>query len=332
MIRLVIANWHKWLALLVSIQLLVWLLTGLYFNSLMNSADNVPTRQPVQHEGYLPGRELYPPQAIDAPPPVAVSIIWVLGAPYYQFEYNQPSHAYFPRQRRIFDATSGEPWQIGAEQVATIARQAYSGSARAGEPVLLQPPIDDLPRQQNPLWQVRFTDEFNTAVYLDALTGHVIRHTNDRQRFDDLMFTLHFMDYTGTGFFNHPLIVIFAMATSLLALSGGYLLISRSGPPGKRQASACTLTVNFVSGAESASLQALADDTVFNALSRHGIHLPSECGGAGTCGKCRLQCTPDTPVTDIEQHHINERQLARGIRLGCQQQVGACQQVELPRR
>ena len=326
------ANWHKWLALLVSIQLLVWLITGFYFNSLMNSADNITTRQPVQHEGYLPGRELYPLKAIDAPPPLAVSVIWVLGAPYYQFEYNQPLHTYFPHHRRLFDAITGTSWQISAEQVATIAHQAYAGSARAGEPVLLKPPIDDLPRQQNPLWQVRFADEFNTAVYLDALTGHVIRHTNDRQRFDELMYTLHFMDYTRTGFFNHPLIIIFAIATSLLALSGGYLLISRSRPRVQQQASPCTLTVSFVSGADPDSLPARAGDTVFTTLSRHGIHLPSECGGAGTCGKCRLQCTPDTPVTDIEQHHLNQRQLARGIRLGCQQQVGVCQYIKLPRR
>jgi len=326
------ANWHKWLALLVSIQLLVWLITGFYFNSLMNSADNITTRQPVQHEGYLPGRELYPLKAIDAPPPLAVSVIWVLGAPYYQFEYNQPLHTYFPHHRRLFDAITGTSWQISAEQVATIAHQAYAGSARAGEPVLLKPPIDDLPRQQNPLWQVRFADEFNTAVYLDALTGHVIRHTNDRQRFDELMYTLHFIDYTRTGFFNHPLIIIFAIATSLLALSGGYLLISRSRPRVQQQASPCTLTVSFVSGADPDSLPARAGDTVFTTLSRHGIHLPSECGGAGTCGKCRLQCTPDTPVTDIEQHHLNQRQLARGIRLGCQQQVGVCQYIKLPRR
>ena len=332
MIRLVMANWHKWLALLVSIQLLVWLITGFYFNSLMNSADNIATRQPVQHEGYLPGRELYPLKAIDAPPPLAVSVIWVLGAPYYQFEYNQPLHTYFPHHRRLFDAITGTSWQISAEQVATIAHQAYAGSARAGEPVLLKPPIDDLPRQQNPLWQVRFADEFNTAVYLDALTGHVIRHTNDRQRFDELMYTLHFIDYTRTGFFNHPLIIIIAIATSLLALSGGYLLISRSRPRVQQQASPCTLTVSFVSGADPDSLPARAGDTVFTTLSRHGIHLPSECGGAGTCGKCRLQCTPDTPVTDIEQHHLNQRQLARGIRLGCQQQVGVCQYIKLPRR
>ena len=326
------ANWHKWLALLVSIQLLVWLITGFYFNSLMNSADNITTRQPVQHEGYLPGRELYPLKAIDAPPPLAVSVIWVLGAPYYQFEYNQPLHTYFPHHRRLFDAITGTSWQISAEQVATIARQSYAGSALASNPVLLEPPIDDLPRQQNPLWQVRFADEFNTAVYLDALTGHVIRHTNDRQRFDELMYTLHFIDYTRTGFFNHPLIIIFAIATSLLALSGGYLLISRSRPRGQQQASPCTLTVSFVSGADPDSLPARAGDTVFTTLSRHGIHLPSECGGAGTCGKCRLQCTPDTPVTDIEQHHLNQRQLARGIRLGCQQQVGVCQYIKLPRR
>lgn len=130
-----------------------------------------------------------------------------------------------------------------------------------------------------------------TGRYTVYSVGHY------RQRLDDLMFTLHFMDYTGTGFFNHPLIVIFAIATSLLTLSGGYLLISRSGPTGQQQA---------------------------------WHPSPSECGGAGTCGKCRVQCTPNTPVTDVEQHHLNQQQLAHGIRLGCQQQVGACQQVELP--
>ena len=152
-----------------------------------------------------------------------------------------------------------------------------------------------------------------TGRYTVYSVGHY------RQRLDDLMFTLHFMDYTGTGFFNHPLIVIFAIATSLLTLSGGYLLISRSGPTGQQQALPCTLTVNFVSGAESASLQARADDTVFNALSRHGIHLPQNAVVPGTCGKCRVQCTPNTPVTDVEQHHLNQQQLAHGIRLGCQQ-------------
>ncbi|WP_296047090.1 PepSY domain-containing protein [uncultured Alteromonas sp.] len=333
MMRLLMANWHKWLALLVFMQLLIWLTTGLYFNSLMDSADNVTTERLVQHEGYLPGRQLYPVQAIAAPPPVAISLVWVLGSPYYQFDYNQPLHDYYLKQRRLFNATTGVPWQISPEQIAKIAEQAYSGRATGSKPVLISPPIDDLPRQQNPLWQVRFADEYSTAIYLDALTGHVIKHTNDRQRFDDLMFTLHFMDYSGSGFFNHPLIIVFATATCLLSLSGGYLLIFGSRQrPAAQSATPVTLTINFASTAEPARLEVRPTDTVFNALSKHNIELPSECGGAGTCGKCRVQCSADTPVNDVEHYHLSEQQLASGIRLGCQQLTGTCQQLQLPYR
>lgn len=36
-------------------------------------------------------------------------------------------------------------------------------------------------------------------------------------------------------------------------------------------------------------LQAEAGDTLMTALSRNGIHLRSDCGGKGTCGKCQVQ-------------------------------------------
>ncbi|GGF54447.1 PepSY domain-containing protein [Alteromonas lipolytica] len=328
--RLVIALWHKWLALIVGIQLLIWLGTGLYFNSLMDSAANITTRQAVQHEAYLPGIDLFPLNQLQAPAPIAAKVIWVLGNPYYALYYNQPSHNYFKQERLLFDARSGKSWQITPALVSRIASLAYSGDASAQQPRLLSPPIEDLPRQQNPLWQVNFNDDLHTSVYLDALTGHVVKYTNDNQRFDDLMFTLHFMDYTGTGSFNHWLIIAFATMTAILSLSGGYLLLKRSViTKSSKTGSHHTLQVSSTSSPEIMTLTTPPDTSIFNALARQAIHLPSECGGGGTCGKCILRCSPDAPVSEAERFHLSSDQLKAGYRLGCQQLAGDNKTISL---
>lgn len=70
------------------------------------------------------------------------------------------------------------------------------------------------------MWQVQAQDDNNTSIYLDAVTGQVLRHANDDFRLKDLMFKLHFMDYGNTGGFNHWLIICFAIATLLLSITG----------------------------------------------------------------------------------------------------------------
>lgn len=328
--RIIIAAWHKWLALLVAIQLLIWLGTGLYFNSLMDSASNITTEQPVQHEAYLPGLQLFPLQELPAPPPLSIKLIWILGTPYYALHYNQPLHDYFKQERRLFDAVSGKPWQITPRHVSRIADLAYTGNGLAAEPELVMPPIADLPRQQNPLWRINFADEVHTSLYLDAQTGHVIKHTNDHQRFDDLMFTLHFMDYAGSGSFNHWLIIITAAITCLLSVTGGYLLLKsgiRSKPGNLSASHAITITRTT---RQPETIFTSSSSSLFAALAKQNIHLPSECGGGGTCGKCRVQVAPDSPVSEAEHYHLNTEQLAKGYRLGCQQQAGHCNAIHIP--
>jgi uncharacterized 2Fe-2S/4Fe-4S cluster protein (DUF4445 family) len=61
-------------------------------------------------------------------------------------------------------------------------------------------------------------------------------------------------------------------------------------------------------------------DASFLELARRvGLSLPSLCGGRGKCTKCR--CQPRGPVTGptaLELEMLTEKELARGIRLGCQ--------------
>ena len=64
--------------------------------------------------------------------------------------------------------------------------------------------------------------------------------------------------------------------------------------------------------------------TVLEAARALGIELPSDCGGQGTCGKCRISARPEDclgPVSDQERLVLSPEQLARGQRLACQAHI-----------
>jgi uncharacterized 2Fe-2S/4Fe-4S cluster protein (DUF4445 family) len=59
-----------------------------------------------------------------------------------------------------------------------------------------------------------------------------------------------------------------------------------------------------------------------------GVDFP--CNGQGTCGKCRVKVSgPTNPHTAAEKGHLNEADLAAGIRLACQARVMGPIEVEL---
>ncbi|MDC8830685.1 PepSY domain-containing protein [Alteromonas gilva] len=337
--RVLFSFWHKWLALLVAVQVLIWLGTGLYFNFTEGSTETVrEVRQPVSHGGDVASVTLFPLAQLKAPAPRKVELIWSLGNPYYVLWYNEPAHRYFPLQRRVYDARTGQPWQIGASQVASIAQRAYRNATDTvmSQPVLLSPPFSDINKQQNPLWRVNVDDALNTSIYLDALTGHVVTFVNDDTRLKVLMFTLHFMDYAGTGSFNHWIIIVFAIATCLLSFSGAYLLfcrhvLARSATAEKAPLAEHTLTIRDNQGdTHSLTFTQHLNDSLYHALLAHNVSLPSECHGAGTCGKCQIVTDTSLPVTPVESAHLSEQAINQGVRLACQHTCRQCHAIDIP--
>ena len=59
-------------------------------------------------------------------------------------------------------------------------------------------------------------------------------------------------------------------------------------------------------------------ESIFEGARRMGVAIPTECGGKGTCGRCRVRFgLPARAPTAIERQHIDRADLARGIRLAC---------------
>jgi Na+-transporting NADH:ubiquinone oxidoreductase subunit F len=67
------------------------------------------------------------------------------------------------------------------------------------------------------------------------------------------------------------------------------------------------------------------------ALESEGLHLPSACGGKGTCGQCRVTLVePLPPVVPSEAALLNAPEIAAGVRLACQQIVRGDIAVRVP--
>lgn len=330
----VIKSLHKWVALLVAIQMCIWIGTGIYFNLM----DQQATRG-NQYRADSPNqtKNLEPLIALSdlsqfTRPVHSVDFIAILGTPFYEVKYQQPAHNYFAQNSVLVNAISGEvSEQIDANTAQHIATLSYSGPGEVNGVNLLTPPISDLPKERNAVWQVQFTDDVNTTVYIAAHNGKLIKHVNDLSRLKDFMMMLHFMDYFNEGSFNTIQLQLFSLIALTLSLTGVFWLIQlwRAGKF-KIALSISPQTVHISRKGESEEQLTLPGHlNYFEALAKNNREINSECGGGGTCGRCLIKLPPSTSITDAEREQISEKLLAKGLRLACQHLVKESQSIEI---
>lgn len=83
-----------------------------------------------------------------------------------------------------------------------------------------------------------------------------------------------------------------------------------------------SLTVTFEPDGRKVRTQ--SGTSIFEAACRAGVGIRSECGGKGTCGKCRIIVKDKnavTKVTEAEMKHISSRKIDSGYRLACRTMV-----------
>ncbi|MBZ9613136.1 PepSY domain-containing protein [Rheinheimera maricola] len=214
---------HKWASLIVSLQFLIWLGTGLYFNLMDHhkaagytyKAEHSPA--PAWHELSLlePADVLAQHEAS-----ATLTLISLANKPYYLLNHQRGLYAHFANLYSLIDATNGQAITVDAEFARVLAQTSYSGPGAVASTTLMQPPIADFLKQQNPLWQVNFADEINTSVYIEAQSGRLVGHSDEHKRLADFFLKLHFMDYANTGSFNNVLMMFFAIAALGLCGSG----------------------------------------------------------------------------------------------------------------
>ena len=114
-------------------------------------------------------------------------------------------------------------------------------------------------------------------------------------------------------------IIVFTIVTLLLVL---LLLwakskLTNSGP--------VKITINH-----DKVLEVEAGSTLLTTLSNQGIFLPSACGGGGTCIQCKCHVlSGGGSILPTEEPHFSRKEIAEGVRLGCQVKVKEDMEIEI---
>jgi hypothetical protein len=214
---------HKWASVLIGIQLLLWLSSGIFFNMMdSNKAHGNLYRGQVSQKNSIEANKLMHPAQIlkKAEGATSLKLITLLTQPYYLLSYRNSLYANFKQQQNLVHAYSGKIVEIDNVMAGELAHLSYTGAASIRSIQLLQPPLKDISKEKNAAWRINFADEVNTSVYIQASSGRLIGHVDDHKRFADFFFMLHFMDYGNEGSFNTIQMILFAFVTLWLALTG----------------------------------------------------------------------------------------------------------------
>lgn len=214
---------HRWIALLVGVQILLWIAGGVVMSA-------IPI-EVVRGEHRLAGA---PAPSYDAAALLpladaardarferlaAARLGLLLGEPVWRLEASDGRRAMVDARSAVLRSPLDEATALAVAR-ADVRMEGIEARAERIEtaPVEYGGPL--------PAWRVEFDDIDSTTLYIDALHGRVSARRSTTWRFYDLFWRLHVMDYDDGADFNHPLIITAACVALLVALSGVVLLYS----------------------------------------------------------------------------------------------------------
>jgi uncharacterized iron-regulated membrane protein len=225
---LLLKKLHKWVALFVGLQLLLWTISGLVFAWTdhhdvqgHNLVTPLPAQTLEQGEELLEPLELMLRLGLESAS--EIRLLTVDG----QWAYRIVT----PTGVQLHDAGDGEQVVITARRAAAVAQALYAG--KGSLLAIEQHPGPTLEtRKSGPTWEARFADDSSTSIYVSAVDGAFVAARGDSWRLFDFFWMLHTMDYVGRDDFNNPLVILAAAAAGWIALTGLLLVIRVFRPTG----------------------------------------------------------------------------------------------------
>lgn len=216
---------HKWLALLVGLQVVIWVIGGfvfamLPFESWVKSGELVrKSAKPTLNETTVPLERI----AETFRPLQSLELVGQGSAVYYRA--TRPDGKKF----LVDAATGGRVEPIDEPMVRKMAANLYSGSGsiesiKKIESVERRWGLVDELHGQVPVWRVTYDDPFATRLYFSTESGEFLRARNDTWVFYDFFWRLHIMDYGNGEDFNNVFLRVLA-PLALVFVGSGVLLV-----------------------------------------------------------------------------------------------------------
>lgn len=223
---------HRWLGLLMAVQIIAWMGSGLYF-SLIPIAEI--RGEHLTQPGPVPGRqqlgELAHPGGLEDTLSRHFGGDWELnslefvnrdGAALWRAEIESGGvvHA------RLVSADSKVLLpQLTGEQAKNTAQKWLNTPSRAVSVEWIEN-LDQSPEIRGrdlPLWKVQFEEPDPVNLYIHPWTGELLARRTPQWRIFDFLWMLHIMDFDTRDDFNHPLLQV-AAALGLVVALGGIVL------------------------------------------------------------------------------------------------------------
>jgi uncharacterized iron-regulated membrane protein len=224
---------HKWIALIVCIQALLWVVSGFYMvvvdldfihgDSLVRNLATPPPRdRPRLAIQELRGRYAGIEQLrIKGLPGFAV--------PLYELTVDGETVL-------VDGATGRQLSPLAAPAIDSLARQYYAGTGALERLTLLTSDApSEIQTRPLPLWRADFDDRFATSLYIHPASGELVTRRHRFWRWFDFLWMLHIMDYESRENVNNTLLRVATGLGVALALSGLWLVyfrFLRRAPPG----------------------------------------------------------------------------------------------------
>lgn len=220
---------HRWLGLLMALQIIAWMASGLYFSlipiteirgeHLTRPAEKPDVRQlaNLAHPGQA--EKLLYEQLGDDWKLEGVELVNAGGRTLWRIEGEANGMVF----RRL----------LAADGTAFLPRLTEEGARARALDWLLEPaqPVSvewveeaaggsEIRGRALPVWRVEFSGPESLRLYIDPWTGELLARRTDRWRIFDFLWMLHIMDFDSRDNFNQPLLQVAAALGLVIALSG----------------------------------------------------------------------------------------------------------------
>jgi len=217
---------HKWLALLMAIQILFWFVSGLFFAVFpierVRGEHLIAQAPPVAIPMDYAAAGLQRVAATGAGPGERVELRTMMGRPVALVSAGSA-------RPRLYDLGSGRQISpIPAPLAVSIAERDHIGDDRAAGVQLVTTASPEY-RGALPAWRVNFEGSNAVSLYVASDTGAVSARRSTLWRTYDFLWSLHIMDFRNHEDFNTPLLIVATALALIMVVTGIILFPSRLG-------------------------------------------------------------------------------------------------------
>ncbi len=210
---------HKWLALVIGVQALIWTLSGLYMTVVhIDTIHGDHFIRPVK-PAPIAVADLASPIAAAASIPEASSVrlTRLIQHPVYVVTTGQDEH-------RV-DALTGRAMPPPSKnEIKRAAEYWFTGSEPISKIALIDQVPGELRGREPPLWRVDFEGWNKPTLYFSPRTGELVTRRHELWRVFDFLWMMHIMDYETRDNVNNWLLRVFTLLAIATGALGAWLL------------------------------------------------------------------------------------------------------------